>query len=246
MSVDWLNLHYSTLDSEAVVGSEPVDRATWLFLLRYCCGQENGGVLRGARLWGDRRWQQLCRVTLAEVMRETELWSWDGDDLRVAHYPIDKESEVRAKREGGAAGARARWNGSANSSANGSAINNPHAEGKGKEGKGKEGKGREAEPSTPPPLSFPSGDQPPSKAQAKRERLVALLKQFGCTTEFKGEPILTEWFNAIDGYPIEWIEELYQKRRQRPHMPSGLRKVLATSEFDYTAWKIGRPREGTA
>jgi len=62
--VEWLNIHTSTLDSEAFMCSEPVDQATWLKLQRYCIGQENGGVIRGAKGWTDRQWQHLVRATL--------------------------------------------------------------------------------------------------------------------------------------------------------------------------------------
>lgn len=144
--MDWINLHTSTLDSVEFLGSEPVDRATWLCLMRYCCGQENGGVIREATSWGDRRWQQLCGVMLVEVKRECALWKWIGADLHVHAYPRDKEHEVRAKRQGGIDGAAKRWG---NGSANGSPIENPHAEGKGREGKGMEGVAIQ-----PPPIPF--------------------------------------------------------------------------------------------
>lgn len=68
-------------------------------LQRYCIGQENGGVITGCGTWKDRKWQQLCRVTLAEVRRESDLWTWKGNDLSVTHYPFDKEEIVRTKRE---------------------------------------------------------------------------------------------------------------------------------------------------
>jgi len=97
--MEWLNIHASILDSEAFVGCEPVARATWLCLLRYCVSQENGGRITDCREWGDRRWQQTVRVTLPEVMQECPLWKWDGADLVVAFYPSDKEKEIQAKRE---------------------------------------------------------------------------------------------------------------------------------------------------
>ena len=96
--MDWLNLHTSVLDSPEVVGAEPLDRGTWLMLLRYCIGQENGGTIADCAEWKDRKWQQLARVTLAEVKRASDLWRWDGGALVVYHYPIDKEEEVRCMR----------------------------------------------------------------------------------------------------------------------------------------------------
>src|SRR5208282_752564 len=96
--MEWFNIHTSTLDSEEFLCSEPVDQATWLKLERYCIGQENGGVIRRAKSWGDRQWQHLVRATLKEVLRECKLWEWVGDDLKVKFYPTAKELEIKAKR----------------------------------------------------------------------------------------------------------------------------------------------------
>lgn len=137
--MNWLNLHSSVLDSPEVVGSDPVERATWLFLLRFCVGQENGGRIEGARNWKDRRWQQLCRVTLKEVEQISELWTWDGDDMLVQFYPVSKEKEVQAKRVAGKATVEKRWPNKkddepeakepADSSADSSAINSADSSG---------------------------------------------------------------------------------------------------------------------
>jgi hypothetical protein len=93
--MEWLNLHTSILDSPAVIGSDPIDRGTWLMLLRYCIGQENSGIIRDCREWKDRKWQQVVRVTLAEVENISDLWKWEGNDLHVSHYPIEKEAEIQ-------------------------------------------------------------------------------------------------------------------------------------------------------
>jgi hypothetical protein len=109
--MEWLNLHASMLDSEQFIGAEPVDRATWLCLLRYCAGQENAGIIRDCQQWGDRKWQQLARVTLLEVRRESALWEWQQNDLRVWAYPVDKEMEVQRLRRQSKEAADVRWNG---------------------------------------------------------------------------------------------------------------------------------------
>ncbi|MBA3622983.1 MAG: hypothetical protein H0W48_00635 [Methylibium sp.] len=88
--MDWINLHVSVLDSPEFIGASPHERATWLCLLRYCVGQENGGVLEHCREWGDRRWQQQCRVTLREVRTKSDLWEWVEDRLVVRFYPLDE------------------------------------------------------------------------------------------------------------------------------------------------------------
>lgn len=103
--MNWINIETTTLDSEEFVGSDPTARATWLCLLRFCCGQENGGIINGCKSWPDRKWQQLARVTKAEVETDSALWSWDGENLFVWRYPTDKETEVQHRRE------RARTNG---------------------------------------------------------------------------------------------------------------------------------------
>lgn len=97
--MEWLNIHASFLDSEAFIGSEPIDRATWICLLRYCAGQENGGVITDADSWSDRKWQQLVRVTSREVHRPSALWKWQDGALIVVAYPSDKEELVRQRRE---------------------------------------------------------------------------------------------------------------------------------------------------
>jgi hypothetical protein len=98
--MDWLNLHLpTTLRSPAFIGSDPVDRATWLCLLAYSAAQENSGIIHNCRDWKDRRWQQLAAVTREEVRRQSDLWTWHGNDLHVTHYPIEKEQEVQQKRE---------------------------------------------------------------------------------------------------------------------------------------------------
>lgn len=110
--MDWLNLHTSILDSNEFLGCDPVERATWLCLLRYCIGQENGGRIEGAVAWGDRKWQQIARVTLSEVSASCLLWRMDGSDVVVWAYPMTKEIEVKKNREDGKKGGRPKGSGS--------------------------------------------------------------------------------------------------------------------------------------
>lgn len=106
--MNWINLNTATLDSEEFLGAEPEQRASWLCLLRFCAGQENGGRIEGAKSWTDRKWQQVVRVTQREISTDCELWSWEGEDLIVTFYPAEKEQEVRQKREAGSKGGRPR------------------------------------------------------------------------------------------------------------------------------------------
>lgn len=96
--MQYLNLEIRHLCSEEYIGAEPVDRATWITLLAYCALQENGGRIVACRGWGDRRWQQIVRVTADEVSRESKLWSWDGTDLIVWQYPTETERRVSENR----------------------------------------------------------------------------------------------------------------------------------------------------
>jgi hypothetical protein len=153
--MEWLNLHSSTLDSAEFVGAEPTQRSTWLCLLRFCIGQENEGRIVGAAHWGDRRWQQLVRVTRREIMDTCDLWRTVGDDVEVNFYPLAKQREIESKRQAGRDTVAKRWmqqgeNGgsSANSSATCSAPPFSDTEGK---GRGKEGKGKEEEGADPTP-----------------------------------------------------------------------------------------------
>lgn len=104
----WINIPISFPFGDEFRGCEPVDRATWFMLNAFCHLQENGGVIRDSRSWSDRKWQQVTAVTREEVMAECALWHWEGEDLHVRHYPADKESLVKAKREYGRVGGRAK------------------------------------------------------------------------------------------------------------------------------------------
>jgi hypothetical protein len=109
--MNWLNIKLSTLRSPAYLGSNPVERATWLQLLAYCADQENGGRIAGAASWKDRQWQQTCGVTAREVRAASRLVAIEGEDVRVAHYPLEQEAEMKSKREKGRDAANRRWHG---------------------------------------------------------------------------------------------------------------------------------------
>lgn len=143
----WLNLELKTLHSPEYIGSDPIQRATWLALLGYCAEQENGGVIRDCVTWKDRQWQQTCGVTQAEVSSVSALWTPESGSIRVLFYPTAKEIEIKAKREGGRKG------GATSSPAkveaartNGAQLNpsltqaDPKLTPNGREGKGIEGK----------------------------------------------------------------------------------------------------------
>ena len=96
--MEYLNVTIAFTRSPEYIGSEPVDRATWLNLAAYCATMENGGVIAGCQGWKDRRCQQTLGITRKEMLSECELWSWQGEDLRVHFYPIEQEAIVIRKR----------------------------------------------------------------------------------------------------------------------------------------------------
>jgi len=104
--MNWLNLELTTLRSEKYIGSDPVQRATWLNLLAYCADQENGGTIQSCSEWGSRKWLGLLGVTKEEVLSDSLLWNWSGENVVVWKYPKAKESEVRQKRISGKRGGR--------------------------------------------------------------------------------------------------------------------------------------------
>lgn len=108
--MNYLNIECAFLDSEKFLGSDPIVRATWLCLLRFCAGQENGGLILECESWGCRKWQQMVRVTKDEIAAESNLWRFEGASLRVEGYPIELENKIRAQRKGGKEGAERRWN----------------------------------------------------------------------------------------------------------------------------------------
>lgn len=107
--MNWLNLNVDHLDSERFVGAEPVDRATWICLLRYCIGQKNSGRIDGCKLWADRKWQQLVRITKEEAERNCLLWQWNGAGIVVWGYPMEHQKNHERLSGISKAAAAKRW-----------------------------------------------------------------------------------------------------------------------------------------
>ena len=104
--MNWLNIHTDILRSEAYLGADPIERATWLSLLGWCATQENGGLIEDAADWKDRKWQQVCGITKDEVDLKSELYAFENKNLVVSYYPTESETAVLAKREAGKKGGR--------------------------------------------------------------------------------------------------------------------------------------------
>lgn len=150
--MEYLNIHVSAIDGEAMQDAEAAEVRTWLFLMRYCAGQENGGRIEGARGWSDRKWLKLASLSTGEVAASKAaqgLWQWEGDDLLVNFYPSEQEKVLKAQRKGGSQGGkvsgrvrRERLRGVVEGEVEGNLQGG--VERKGREGKEKEGKGKEA------------------------------------------------------------------------------------------------------
>ena len=114
MIMEYMNVPTALFSSPEFIGAEPIQRATWIALLAWCCTQENGGVIEGCRTWGMRRWMQTCGVMDKEVMDGGELYHFDGDDLVVFGYPGGVQKLLERKRviarENGKLGGRPKTN----------------------------------------------------------------------------------------------------------------------------------------
>jgi len=146
----YLNLDITVLTSAEFLGAGPVERATWLCLMRFCAQQETGGKIAGSRTWKDRKWQQLAAVTAEEVETASDLWSWDGDDLVVSFYPVENEQSVRSRREAGKKYGKGHPKTGKSEAGDSSANSSPDSSAKDKgKGKGK-GKGKDKNKEEPP------------------------------------------------------------------------------------------------
>lgn len=187
--MEWLNLHTSTLDSAEFIGAAPVERSTWLCLQRYCIGQENGGKIIGAASWGDRKWQQLARVTLREVKMPSDLWRWNNNDLELNFYPIGKQREIEAKRQAGKDTVAKRWNkqdSSGSCSADSSAICSADTEGEGN--RKEKGIRKEVGQNDPAAIAAPTSAELPLSDEAKETKQekqtdVEWLASLACDTD---------------------------------------------------------------
>lgn len=193
--MEWINIYAPTLRAPEYIGSEPAARAAWLNVMVYCAEQENGGRIAGAANWKDRQWQQTCGVTREEILAAAPLITIRGNDVFVWRYPADKEEEVRAKREAGSRGGKAKrkQNGSSASSKTEAEL---EAEAKQKQSSAStegEGKGMEG------------------------EREVEGERKGGAAAAFPAGPSLSEWMERVkvhceDRWTSDWWENKHGVR----------------------------------
>jgi hypothetical protein len=96
----------NVMESPEYLGCNPIQQATWHKLLWFCCKRENGGTIEGCGTWKNRKWEQVARVTRAEIEEECDLWHFDGNSLLVRFYPTFQEEHVRRLRKVGKLGGR--------------------------------------------------------------------------------------------------------------------------------------------
>jgi hypothetical protein len=213
--MEYINLHTSALDSEAFQDAERAQQATWLALLRFCCGQENGGRIREAAGFDDRKWLRTARVSREEVMAECRLWKWKEADLWLEFYPLKQESTMKQKRLSGGKGGKQR---AANASRRASSTRGPSASstpplGASTEGKGREGKEREGKEREGPADGALSGNEWCESGQesgpCKRLPQVQEPAHIPSWEEFAGEFI-------ADGIPAPWLREKLDYLNEMP------------------------------
>jgi hypothetical protein len=93
--MNWINIEVNTMDRPEMMRASNEQIGVWLRLMRYCCAQENGGLLEGASGFDHVTWLILARADERYFETPCPLWSWEGSDLRLWGYPESKETEVK-------------------------------------------------------------------------------------------------------------------------------------------------------
>ena len=105
--MNWININTSQSRDPRYMDSTWLERGAWLSMVAYCTERETAGVIVGARLWTDRQWLIALGGLPTDIIRESALWSWSGDDLHLELYPHDMQATVIARREAGRKGGQA-------------------------------------------------------------------------------------------------------------------------------------------
>ena len=105
--MNWININTSQSRDPRYMDSTWLERGAWLSMVAYCTERETAGVIVGARLWTDRQWLIALGGLLTDIIRESALWRWSGDDLHLELYPHDIQATVIARREAGRKGGQA-------------------------------------------------------------------------------------------------------------------------------------------
>ena len=105
--MNWININTSQSRDPRYMDSTWLERGAWLSMVAYCTERETAGVIVGARLWTDRQWLIALGGLPSDIIGESALWSWSGDDLHLELYPHDMQATVIARREAGRKGGQA-------------------------------------------------------------------------------------------------------------------------------------------
>lgn len=127
--MQWFNLHIPVIRSPEFAGAESWEVGVWLKLVTYCCEQENGGQILGCAEWTDRQWMLSVGVSLSELKKDSQLWTWavaNPGVLWVHAYPEDQQARMEHMRNGGKKGGKSKSEAkTAASKANGSSGGRP-------------------------------------------------------------------------------------------------------------------------
>jgi hypothetical protein len=104
--VRYWNQDLDALEAPDLVAATAQAYGAWSRICAYCVRLENGGVLRGAAGWQARQWAATCRLDPEDIVAALDagLVSQNGDDVRVAFYPHQRQQSEQARRIEGAEG----------------------------------------------------------------------------------------------------------------------------------------------
>jgi len=136
---------------------------------------------------------------LAEVRQDCALWSWDAEGLSVAFYPLDREQEVKAKRDAGKRGGMARTQAKSQAARDNGAKHQP-----------KQNPSRtEAQPKLEP--------------NKKERKGLGIVREGGDLQKVESTPALSEFLAEAQkiGVEADIATEIWHDNESRPITPYG-------------------------
>ena len=258
--MEYLNVHSTTLRSEAYSDASKAQRGVWLTLMAFCAAQENGGRIRNCGQWDDRKWIRQADVTLEEIREACALWAFRTNedttsDLIIEFYPKDKEAMVKHNRRIGKTGGRAsaakrsesRATLSGQASGQASACDSAPTERKGKEGNGIEGRdrsgsgesGSEGVEDGPSGAEIPSDDDVLAFALAYRDLARGILG--GIPEAYALDWLAWRCSPKAGPFPQDWRADL-----RRRFTASWIRDPSALAAGPEGAQKKNAPKSGAS
>ncbi len=241
--MDYFNFKLNELRAQELSGATAFEAGVWFKLMLHSLATENSGVLRGAKKWRPLQWLAVVGIEAQNIELETDLWTWEGEDLHVWGYPVQTQQKLEIQRGQGHHGLKG---GRPKKQPETLPETHKGKERKGKEDKGKEDKGKElladkppgeggqiaasyvhpAEPETPVPAQKKKGGRP------RNELFDALARVCGIAevTKSAGGRIakaLAEIRAATPGVTVAEIEA--RARRYRAQWPNAELSATALS-----------------